>query len=678
GPAASGSPRPAPPSPARERPLGPPPAGPPATGRPARRRLLAVLTALAVVIAAASGWLIWHNTTNSSPTPVQQSPPLAQVAGSWVLGRDSPFRVQQLHAAVLDGRIWMAGGLVGPDQATNKTEFYDPTVHTWGLGPKLPFRVHHAMLVTYHGQLWLIGGFLPNGNNMEAAASVRVLILDPAKGRWVEGPPLHHARAAGAAVVVGNQIVVAGGRTGGKAEAEVKPTEIYNGKSWHDAPAIPVPGDHLAAVTDGTYLYVIGGRTLSVSANHNAVQRFDPATGQWTQLPPLPVADSDLGAAYVGGQLITFGGENLFKVFTAVRAYNLATKNWSTLPSLPEARHGMGVAVTGNTIYAIDGAAQPGHNGSTSTMRAFTVVVPPPLAQVAGSWVLGRDSPFRVQQLHAAVLDGRIWMAGGLVGPDQATNKTEFYDPTVHTWGLGPKLPFRVHHAMLVTYHGQLWLIGGFLPNGNNMEAAASVRVLILDPAKGRWVEGPPLHHARAAGAAVVVGNQIVVAGGRTGGKAEAEVKPTEIYNGKSWHDAPAIPVPGDHLAAVTDGTYLYVIGGRTLSVSANHNAVQRFDPATGQWTQLPPLPVADSDLGAAYVGGQLITFGGENLFKVFTAVRAYNLATKNWSTLPSLPEARHGMGVAVTGNTIYAIDGAAQPGHNGSTSTMERLRFQG
>ena len=201
------------------------------------------------------------------------------------------------------------------------------------------------MLVNYHGQLWLIGGFLPVGHNLEAAASDHVLILDPAQNRWVEGPPLHHARAAGAAVVVGDQIVVVGGRTGGKTETEVKPTEIYNGKSWHDAPDIPVPGDHLAGVTDGTYLYAIGGRALSVSDNHNALQRFDPATGQWTQLTPLPVADSDLGAAYMGGQLITFGGENLFSVFRTARAYNLATKKWSTLqPSRSPARDGRGSA----------------------------------------------------------------------------------------------------------------------------------------------------------------------------------------------------------------------------------------------------------------------------------------------------------------------------------------------
>jgi non-specific serine/threonine protein kinase len=379
-PTGSGYPPSASASPARERPPGgPPPAGPPPGGsppsaRPGRRRLLAGLGALVLVIAVVGGLLIWHNSTTGSPAPVASAPVSskpAQAADTWALGPSSPFAVQQLPAAVLDGRIWTAGGLTGPDQATKKTEYYDPTVRTWGPGPDLPFLLHHAMMVTYRDQLWVIGGFLPEGSNMEAAVSAHVLILDRAKGRWVEGPALHHARAAGAAAVVGGKIVVVGGRTGGRSEQLVRPTEIYDGKSWHDAPAIPVPGDHVAAATDGTYLYAVGGRNLNVSLNTKAVQRFDPATGQWTQLAPLPTADSDLGAAIIGGQLITFGGENLFQVFDTVRAYNLATKTWSTLPSLSQARHGMGVAVIGSTLYAIDGASEPGHHGSSHIMQAI-------------------------------------------------------------------------------------------------------------------------------------------------------------------------------------------------------------------------------------------------------------------------------------------------------------------
>jgi non-specific serine/threonine protein kinase len=348
---------------------------------------------------------------------------------------------------------------------------------------------------------------------------------------------------------------------------------------------------------------------------------------------------------------------------------------------MAQARHGLGTAVTGNTIYAIDGAKQPGHAGSTNTLQTLAATTPPPPLQVSGSWRLGRFSQFPVQQLPAAVLNqNQIWLAGGLTGAseaDQATNKTEYYDTALHVWNNGPNLPFAVHHAMMVAYQGKLWLIGGFRPQGPNLTAAVSDKVLFLDPAKGRWVEGPPLHHARAAGAAAVVDNKIVVVGGRTGGQHPGEVKQTEIFNGKSWKDARDIPVPGDHLAAVTDGTFLYALGGRMQEASANHNAVQRFDPATNQWTQLTPLPVANSDFGAAFVGGQLIIFGGENGLTVFNTVRAYNLASKTWSTLPSMAQARHGLGTAVTGNnTIYAIDGAKQPGHAGSTRTVQVLRF--
>ena len=225
-------------------------------------------------------------------------------AGRWKLGAASPFPVQQLHAAVLNGsQIWLAGGLTGSSQgaaarATDKTEYYDLASHAWHTGPGLPFAVHHAMLVPYKNQLWLIGGFRTSSTNLEAAASNKVLILK--NGHWTSGPSLHHARAAGAAVVVGNKIVVVGGRTGGKVEAEVTQTEVFNGKSWHDAPAIPFPGDHLGAVSDGTYAYAIGGRNLKSSDNNNQLQRFDPATNTWSQLTPLPVGEQRHGRGVCG------------------------------------------------------------------------------------------------------------------------------------------------------------------------------------------------------------------------------------------------------------------------------------------------------------------------------------------------------------------------------------------
>ena len=45
--------------------------------------------------------------------------------------------------------------------------------------------------------------------------AVPQLTLNQAQTAWVDGPALHHGRAAGAAAVVGNKIVVIGGRTAG-------------------------------------------------------------------------------------------------------------------------------------------------------------------------------------------------------------------------------------------------------------------------------------------------------------------------------------------------------------------------------------------------------------------------------------------------------------------------------
>ena len=606
----------------------------------------------------------------------QQSLPSRQLAGGWRSGHDSRFAVQYAPAAMLGGQVWVVGGLLGPKAATAKTEFYDPTLDTWSPGPALPIALHHAMMVTYHSTLWVIGGFVAHGSDLLAAASTRVLMLNKTRTRWTEGPPLHHARAAGAAAVVGHKIVVVGGRTGDSQQL-VKPTEIFNGTSWHDAAAIPVPGNHLAAASDGTYLYAVGGHKITETSNTTAAQRFDPATGQWTQLPPMPAPVSGLGAAVIGGQLITVGGDNTISVFTTVRAYNLATKAWSVLPNLPSARTGMGVTAYRNILYAVDGAAQPGHIASTSTVQILTPppAQPPPQVQLAGGWRSGHDSRFAVQYAPAAMLGGQVWVVGGLLGPKAATAKTEFYDPTLDTWSPGPALPIALHHAMMVTYHSTLWVIGGFVAHGSDLLAAASTRVLMLNKTRTRWTEGPPLHHARAAGAAAVVGHKIVVVGGRTGDSQQL-VKPTEIFNGTSWHDAAAIPVPGNHLAAASDGTYLYAVGGHKITETSNTTAAQRFDPATGQWTQLPPMPAPVSGLGAAVIGGQLITVGGDNTISVFTTVRAYNLATKAWSVLPNLPSARTGMGVTAYRNILYAVDGAAQPGHIASTSTVQILRF--
>ena len=119
--------------------------------------------------------------------------------------------------------------------ATAETAAYDRVLNTWTPGTRLPRPLHHATAVNFKGEPVVIGGFLP-GRNLTAVASDRVHVL---RGdRWVQLPPLQHARGAAAAAVVGGRIVVVGGQAGGKL---VPQTEVFDGRRWTDAARMPTP-----------------------------------------------------------------------------------------------------------------------------------------------------------------------------------------------------------------------------------------------------------------------------------------------------------------------------------------------------------------------------------------------------------------------------------------------------
>ena len=175
----------------------------------------------------------------------------------------------------------------------------------------------------------------------------------------------------------------------------------------------------------------------------------------------------------------------------------------------------------------------------------------------------------------------------------------------------------------------------------------------------GNWVELPSLKHARAAPAAAVVGDKIVAVGGQS---AKQLVPQTEVFDGSSWKDAADMPTPREHLAAVSDGTYLYAVGGRFLSSSKNTAALEQFDPASGKWTKLVGMPTPRGSYGATYIDGRIVAVGGEEPTQVVDVVEMYDIADGKWSTLTPMPTSRHAEVVATVGNTVYVIGGANRP----------------
>jgi N-acetylneuraminic acid mutarotase len=306
------------------------------------RRIAAALAASALLLGAAC---TERPPVRGAPDRPPSAAPSA-TAPLWRRVADAPTPRQEVAAAALDGRIWVAGGFVA-GRASPLVEVYDPGRDRWETGPPLPLAVHHPMAAVQDGRLLVLGGFTHSGE-----ATDRVFVLEG--DRWREGPRLRRPRAAGVAVTVGDRVVVVGGIA---SDRHVAPVEVLEGGHWRDGAPIPSLRDHLAAATDGRLVYAAGGRRAGAQlGSHEA---YDPAADRWERLPDLPTPRSGFGAAFVRGLVVTVGGEGP-RMFPEVEAFDVATRSWRRLPDMGVPRHGIGVVALGERLYALVGGVRVG------------------------------------------------------------------------------------------------------------------------------------------------------------------------------------------------------------------------------------------------------------------------------------------------------------------------------
>ena len=555
-----------------------------------------------------------------------------------------------------DGTIWIFGGIGSDGAVTARHEGYDPAIDEWKGGDDLPVPIQRASAVTWQGNPVVLGGWKTTGAKPVASDQVWRVV----NSHWVELPHLLQPRAAAAAAVVGDRIIVTGGVDADG--ALLNTTEVFDGNSWTLGAPIPTPRQFLAAATDGKLVYTVGG--ASGSTDSAAVEAYDPAAKTWATLPSLPRPRSDLGVAVSDGRLVALGGLSGGQVLKSVSVFDLTAKTWDSLPDMATARHGMAVAAVVKTVYAIGGSTGPADQQVVSSAESLTL--PVRKTQPAAQWRSLPDAKSPRLMMAWTVLNDKIWLMGGLY-MGAILNTVESYDPRTGVWETGPPLPVGLHHAAAATYRGEVVVLGGATDN----IADASNRVFALRG--NNWVELPALTHARAAPAAAVVGDKLVVVGGQN---AKQVVPQTEVFDGNSWKDAADMPTPREHLAAVSDGTYVYSVGGRFLSADKNSAAFERFDPANGAWTKLVDMPTPRGSYGATFIDGRVVAIGGEEPTQVLAVVESYDIAEAKWSRLIPMPTARHGEAVATVGHTIYVIGGANRPSHEGGTATVEALDF--
>jgi serine/threonine protein kinase/N-acetylneuraminic acid mutarotase len=636
---------------------GPVPTVPPPK-RNRKRILIASGAAAAVLLLVIAGvFIVTSRDTRGGEAPAPPSRPTAEAQPDWRPIADARVARDAVASTQADGTIWVFGGMGADNRVSGAHEGYDPAIDSWKGGEELPVPVQHAMAVTWQDTPVVLGGWRTEGTNPKIATDRVWRIVN---SRWTELPPLVQPRAAAAAAVVGDRIVVTGGvDAGGKL---LNSTEIFDGTSWKIGAPIPTPRQMVGAASDGKLVYVLGG--TNGTSDLGAVEAYDAAADTWANLPELPGRRSDFGVAVTDGRLVVVGGMSAGRVLKSVVALDLATQSWNGLPDLGTARHGMAVAGVGKTVYAIGGSTGVDDGQVTSSAEALKLAARK--AQPAPEWRVLPDAPTERLMMAWTVLGDEIWIAGGL-RHGETLQTVESYNTRTGAWQERPPLPIPLHHATAATYRGEMVVIGGASDN----LADASNKVFAFR--EGKWADLPPLQHARAASAAAVVDDKLVVVGGQNEKHLVAQ---TEVFDGKSWTQAADLPTPREHLAAVSDGVYVYTLGGRSLSADENSRAVQRFDPVSGNWDKLADMPTPRGSYGAAFIDGRIVAVGGEEPTRVLATVEMYDISNGKWTTLAPINTPVHGEVVAAVGSTVYCIGGADRPTHESAVATVEALNF--
>ncbi len=239
-------------------------------------------------------------------------------------------------------------------------------------------------------------------------------------------------------------------------------------------------------------LYLLGGR------GDRPLEIFDPVSGRWSRgtAPPFEVhhvqAVAHEGRLWLLGALTgDFPDE---PAVPAVWTYDPVADAWQEGPSIPAHRRrgASGVAVHDGLIYLVGGVTR-GHTGG---YVPWLDVLDP----ASGAWRELQDAPHARDHFHAAVLDGRLYAAGGRTSahgsdaPMRSVAAVDVYDIAAGTWStLDAPIPTPRSGTATLAHAGRVLVLGG----ESDAQRRAHDEVEAWNPAAARWERLPALPAGR-------------------------------------------------------------------------------------------------------------------------------------------------------------------------------------
>jgi hypothetical protein len=184
----------------------------------------------------------------------------------------------------------------------------------------------------------------------------------------ISGLPAGQKRLWNQAVALNGKIYVMGGNYPPSNTGSLSSLLSYDpvSDSWQQLAPMNQPREQFLSVTDGTYVYVIGGYS-TVNGVLDSVERYNPATNQWQTLPSMPTARFGMWGGLVYNRFIyAIGGETSYQRTGKVERYDIYNQTWETLDDVPVFISQAGYATHDNVIYVVGGLNSKGDKSNAS------------------------------------------------------------------------------------------------------------------------------------------------------------------------------------------------------------------------------------------------------------------------------------------------------------------------
>lgn len=280
-------------------------------------------------------------------------------------------------------------------------------------------------------------------------------------------------------------------------------------------------------------------------------------------------------------------------------------------------------------------------------------------------------------EIHAALLDDKIYVAGG-IGLFRVLDSCEYFNLRTRNWKKCPDLPRPLHHVAMASDQARIYASGGYIELPFEQDPDGTL--FVLDPDSEEWEILAKLPHPIGQHAMFYRDGSVYLIGGKKGSVDLDSFWRFDLQNNE-WLQMPAMPTARHSHAIALDDQRLFVTGGRSAELGTEIAKIEMFDFSNNSWSSLPDMQTGRAGHGTAIAGDNLHIFAGESLKdgKVLNNHEVLELKSMKWSKAKPLDQPRHGIAVAQKEGSldIYVIGGGAEPGWHtiySVSSTIQEL----